>query len=72
MCKDYGVEFLGGLPLDIQIREDADTGKPSVVADPNSRVAEIYRQIARRVAVKVGDLAVDHSSKFPSIVIQNT
>jgi ATP-binding protein involved in chromosome partitioning len=71
MCKDYGVEFLGGLPLDIQIREDADTGKPSVVADPSSRVAQIYRQIARRVAVKVGDLAVDHSSKFPSIVIQN-
>jgi ATP-binding protein involved in chromosome partitioning len=42
------------------------------VADPNSRIAEIYRQIARRVAVKVGDLAVDHSSKFPSIVIQNS
>ncbi|MBI5938489.1 MAG: iron-sulfur cluster carrier protein ApbC [Betaproteobacteria bacterium] len=72
MCKDYSVEFLGGLPLDIHIREDADSGKPSVVADPNGRVAEIYRQIARRVAVKVGDLAVDHSSKFPSIVIQNT
>ncbi len=72
MCKDYGVEFLGGLPLDIRIREDADTGKPSVVADANSRVAEIYRQIARRVAVKVGDLAVDHSAKFPSIVIQNS
>ncbi len=72
MCKDYNVEFLGGLPLDIHIREDADSGKPSVVADPNGRVTEIYRQIARRVAVKVGDLAVDHSSKFPSIVIQNT
>jgi ATP-binding protein involved in chromosome partitioning len=72
MCKDYNTEFLGGLPLDIHIREDADSGKPSVVADPNGRVAEIYRQIARRVAVKVGDLAVDHSSKFPSIVIQNT
>jgi len=72
MCKDYGVEFLGGLPLDIHIREDADTGKPSVVADPDSRIAQIYRQIARRVAVKVGDLAVDHSSKFPSIVIQNS
>jgi ATP-binding protein involved in chromosome partitioning len=72
MCKDYGVEFLGGLPLDIRIREEADTGKPTVVAEPDSRIAQIYRQIARRVAVKVGDLAVDHSSKFPSIVIQNT
>ncbi|MBK6743575.1 MAG: iron-sulfur cluster carrier protein ApbC [Hydrogenophilales bacterium] len=72
MCKDYGVEFLGGLPLDIRIREETDAGKPTVVAEPDSRIAEIYRQIARRVAVKVGDLAVDHSNKFPSIVIQNT
>jgi len=72
MCKDYGVEFLGGLPLDIRIREETDSGKPTVVAEPESRIAEIYRQIARRVAVKVGDLAVDHTAKFPSIVIQNT
>jgi len=72
MCKDYGTEFLGALPLDIRIREETDAGKPTVVAEPESRVAEIYRAIARRVAVKVGDLAVDHSSKFPSIVIQNS
>ncbi len=72
MCRDYGVEFLGGLPLDIRIREETDSGKPTVVAEPDSRIAQIYRQIARRVAVKVGELAVDHSSKFPNIVIQNT
>jgi ATP-binding protein involved in chromosome partitioning len=72
MCTDYGVEFLGGLPLDMRIREETDAGKPTVVAEPESRIAEIYRAIARRVAVKVGDLAVDHSAKFPSIVIQNT
>ncbi|HEX8980475.1 MAG TPA: iron-sulfur cluster carrier protein ApbC [Parasulfuritortus sp.] len=72
MCTDYGVEFLGGLPLDMRIREETDAGKPTVVAEPESRIAEIYRAIARRVAVKVGDLAVDHSTKFPSIVIQNT
>ncbi len=72
MCNDYGTEFLGALPLDIRIREETDSGKPTVVAEPESRIAEIYRAIARRVAVKVGDLAVDHSSKFPSIVIQNT
>jgi ATP-binding protein involved in chromosome partitioning len=72
MCNDYGAEFLGGLPLDMRIREETDAGKPTVVAEPESRIAEIYRAIARRVAVKVGDLAVDHSAKFPSIVIQNT
>ncbi len=72
MGKDYDVEFLGALPLDIHIREQADSGKPTVVADPNSRISEIYKEIARRLAVKVAELAVDHSSKFPSIVIQNT
>jgi ATP-binding protein involved in chromosome partitioning len=72
MCDDYGAEFLGGLPLDMRIREETDAGKPTVVAAPESRISEIYRTIARRVAVKVGDLSVDHSAKFPSIVIQNT
>lgn len=72
MCKDYDTEFLGGLPLDIKIREQTDSGKPSVVADPDGPVAKIYKQIARRVAVKIGDLAQDHSGAFPKIVIQNT
>ncbi|MGA7180092.1 MAG: iron-sulfur cluster carrier protein ApbC [Thiobacillaceae bacterium] len=72
MCADYAVEFLGGLPLDIQIREQTDSGNPTVIAAPDSRIAEIYRAIGRRVAVKIGESSVDHSSKFPSIVIQNT
>jgi ATP-binding protein involved in chromosome partitioning len=72
MCRDYNVEFLGALPLDGHIRADTDSGKPSVVADPNGRIADIYKKIARRVAVKVGETAVDHSAKFPNIVISNT
>jgi len=72
MCKDYNVEFLGSLPLDGSIRSDTDSGKPSVVAAPESRVTEIYKEIARRVAVKVGATAEDHTAKFPSIVISNT
>jgi ATP-binding protein involved in chromosome partitioning len=72
MCKDYGVELLGALPLDIRIREQADSGKPTVVADPDGRIAEIYRRIARRVAVKIGELQKDMTSKFPNIVVQNT
>ena len=72
MSKDYGVELLGALPLDIKIREQADSGKPSVVADPDGRVAEIYRQIARRVAVKIAEKQQDHSAAFPKIVVQNT
>jgi ATP-binding protein involved in chromosome partitioning len=72
MCADYDVEFLGGLPLDISIREQADSGNPTVVADPDGNIAKVYRQIARRVAVKVAEMAQDHSAVFPKIVVQNT
>ena len=72
MSKDYGVELLGTLPLDINIREQTDSGKPPVVADPDGRVAEIYRAIARRVAVKIAEKQQDRSAAFPKIVIQNT
>ncbi len=72
MAVDYTAEFLGALPLNMGIREQADSGNPTVVAMPDSRISEIYRQIARRVAVKIGDLAQDHSNAFPKIVIQNT
>jgi len=72
MCKDYDTEFLGALPLELSIRELADAGRPTVVGAPDSRAAEIYRGIARRVAVKVAERAKDMSAKFPNIVVQNT
>jgi ATP-binding protein involved in chromosome partitioning len=72
MAKEYDVEYLGGLPLDIRIREQADSGRPTVVADPDGEVATIYRQIARRIAVRIADKARDMSLKFPSIVVQST
>jgi ATP-binding protein involved in chromosome partitioning len=72
MCADYNVEFLGGLPLDIRIREQTDSGNPTVVADPDGKIAKVYKQIARRIAVKVADMAQDHSAAFPKIVVQNT
>jgi ATP-binding protein involved in chromosome partitioning len=72
MAGEFGVEMLGALPLDIHIREQADGGKPTVIADPDGRVAEIYREIARRAAARLAVQARDYSSKFPSIVIQNT
>lgn len=72
MCADYGVEFLGSLPLELSIRQMADGGKPTVVGAPDSKAAEIYRGIARRIAVKIGEKAKDMTSKFPNIVVQNT
>jgi ATP-binding protein involved in chromosome partitioning len=72
MCRDYGTELLGQLPLDASIREQADSGRPTVVADPEGRVAEIYRRIARRCAVKIAESQKDMTAKFPNIVVQNT
>lgn len=71
MCGEYGVEFLGALPLTMAIREQTDSGKPTVVADPDGPVALIYKEIARKIAVKVAEKAKDMTSKFPSIVIKN-
>jgi ATP-binding protein involved in chromosome partitioning len=71
MCDQYNVDFLGSLPLDIHIRENADGGHPSVADDPNSKASEIYRDIARRTAAKLSLKAKDYTAKFPNIVIQN-
>jgi ATP-binding protein involved in chromosome partitioning len=72
MAREFGVEYLGGLPLDIRIREQADSGRPTVVAEPDGDLAAIYRRIARRVAVRIAEQARDMSQKFPSIVVQKT
>jgi len=72
MCQDYNVDLLGSLPLDIRIREQTDSGKPTVIADPDGTIAATYKQIARKTAYKLSQLSLDHSSKFPNIVIQNS
>ncbi|MSQ88778.1 MAG: iron-sulfur cluster carrier protein ApbC [Betaproteobacteria bacterium] len=72
MCQDYGAELLGQLPLDSAIREHADSGKPTLVSDPDGRVSAIYKQIARRCAVRIAESQKDMTSKFPNIVVQNT
>lgn len=69
MAADYGLAYLGALPLDIHIRLQADSGKPSVVADPDGEVAGLYKAVARQVAVSLADLGKDYSSKFSAISI---
>jgi ATP-binding protein involved in chromosome partitioning len=71
MAEQYGVEFLGAVPLDRRIRDEADNGAPTVVAAPDSQLAKIYRELARHVAGRIALQAVDHSHKFPKIVIEN-
>lgn len=72
MCADFGVDFLGGLPLTMAIRQQADSGTPTVVAEPDGKIAGLYKDIARKVAIKVAEKAKDMTSKFPTITIQNT
>jgi ATP-binding protein involved in chromosome partitioning len=69
MAADYGMAYLGALPLDMQIRLQVDGGKPTVVADPEGEVAGIYKAVARQVAVSIAAKNKDFASKFPSIKI---
>ena len=72
MAADYGVDYLGDLPLNRSIRENADAGHPSVVSDPDGEIAAIYKTVARQVAVKIAQKAKDFSAKFPTITISKT
>ena len=71
MADDYDVEHLGNIPLDSRIRADVDAGRPTVVADPDGAIADIYRQVARRVGGKLAVRKRNYSDVFPSIVIEN-
>jgi len=71
MSEQHNVDFLGALPLDKRIREETDSGKPTVVAEPDSRISQIYREIARRTAAKLSLKTKDYAARFPQIVIQN-
>jgi ATP-binding protein involved in chromosome partitioning len=72
MAQKNKVDFLGSLPLDINIRKYADSGRPTVVAEPDGRVAQIYKEIARKTAAKLALKTKDFSTRFPNIVVQNT
>ncbi len=72
MAADFGLEVLGEIPLEMAIREQADSGKPTVVAQPDSVTAKKYRDIALRVAGKLSAKKKDFSSKFPNIVVESS
>ncbi len=72
MATEYAMDYLGALPLAMSIREQADSGKPTVVAEPEGDVAALYKAVARKVAVAIAAKNKDFSSKFPSITISKT
>src|SRR5690606_36904931 len=69
MAEKYGLDLLGSLPLDIRIREHADSGKPSVVAEPDGKIAEAYREVARSMAARLALRHADAAGAFPEISI---
>ena len=72
MAAQYNVDYLGALPLNMSIRQQADSGVPSVVADPDGEIAGLYKTVARTVAIKIAQKAKDFSSKFPTISVSKT
>ncbi|MDP3519626.1 MAG: iron-sulfur cluster carrier protein ApbC, partial [Hydrogenophaga sp.] len=69
MAAEYGMDYLGALPLNMQIRVQADSGRPTVIADPDGEVAGLYKAMARQVVIKIAAKAKDFSSKFPTIKV---
>ena len=72
MAAEYGMDYLGALPLSMGIRVQADSGRPTVVSDPDGEIAGLYKAMARQIAVKIAQRAKDFSSKFPTISISKT
>ncbi|HEY3487809.1 MAG TPA: iron-sulfur cluster carrier protein ApbC [Gammaproteobacteria bacterium] len=71
MAQDYGIELLGTLPLDIRIREQADSGKPTVAAEPEGNLSEIYHAIALRAVARLSLRPKDYSGLMPKVVVQS-
>ncbi|MFT3719502.1 iron-sulfur cluster carrier protein ApbC [Pseudorhodoferax sp.] len=69
MAEEFKLDYLGALPLALSIREQADGGRPTVVAEPDSELAAVYKAVARRVAVAIAQKNKDFSSKFPTITV---
>ena len=69
LAAEYKMDYLGALPLNLSIRVQADSGRPSVVNDPDGEIAGLYKRVARQVAVKIAERAKDFSSKFPTISV---
>jgi ATP-binding protein involved in chromosome partitioning len=72
MADDFDVELLGQLPLDARIREQTDSGSPTVISDPDSTAAAAYRNAAISLAAAQARQGKDFSSKFPKIVVEES
>ncbi len=72
MAQEYGLDLLGKIPLEMAIRELADSGTPTVVSQPDSETAKRYQSIAMKIAGKLSAKKKDFSASFPNIVVENS
>ncbi len=72
MVSDFDIPLLGRLPLDARIREQTDGGNPTVVSDPDSAAAGVYRATAIRIAAAQAAQRTDYSAKFGTIVVEGS
>jgi ATP-binding protein involved in chromosome partitioning len=72
MAGQFGVPWLGSLPLALSIREQADSGTPIVSAQPDGEAAGLYRGIARKLATLIAALPRDMAGKLPGVVVRPT
>ncbi|MFA5677952.1 MAG: iron-sulfur cluster carrier protein ApbC [Pseudomonas sp.] len=69
LAEEYGVELLGSMPLSMMIREQADGGTPTVVAEPECQISLLYQDMARNVAARIAARA--SQSSMPEISISD-
>lgn len=72
MAEQYGIDLLGELPLDIRIRQQADAGRPTVLAEPESALGRAYIDFARRTAAQLARTAMSPAAGFPTITVEDT
>ena len=72
MSRDFQVDLLAQLPLDAEIREQTDSGHPTVVSDPESAAASAYRAAAIRLAAAQAAQGKDYAGRFPKIVVEDS
>ena len=72
LAQSKALPFLGSLPLSLNIRQQADSGRPTVIAEPGSEVAQIYKKLARDVAVQVSKVSTAQRTKAPGISIRRS
>lgn len=53
LCDEYGLNFLGQVPLGMEVREGGDTGVPVVVSAPDSPQSAAFRKVAEEVARQI-------------------